>query len=177
MIRFPRLRFSLRTLVVFVLLVGSGFGLWWRWEPWFVRREFEYQGNKLTAFKNVSPDGKRWVKTSTDLPYSLHGIAVFRTDPTGGLVPSSECALHTIGCDLWIEEVWFVDDDSILAWGTKPDLDESEWYALLERRRPEYWWGVAWLPEFWFALAFGVGLGWSAWRDRRRLSHKPADTA
>jgi hypothetical protein len=26
------------------------------------------------------------------------------------------------------------------------------------RRRPEYAWGIAWLPEFWVALASGVGL-------------------
>jgi len=25
-------------------------------------------------------------------------------------------------------------------------------------RRPEYWWGIAWLPEFWIALVSGVGL-------------------
>ena len=29
-----RPRFSLRTLVVFLLLVTSGCGLWWHWEPW-----------------------------------------------------------------------------------------------------------------------------------------------
>jgi len=27
-------RFSLRTLVIFLLLVTSGVGLWWHWEPW-----------------------------------------------------------------------------------------------------------------------------------------------
>jgi len=32
--RLPRPRFSLRTLVVFVLLVTSGVGLWWHWGPW-----------------------------------------------------------------------------------------------------------------------------------------------
>jgi WD40 repeat protein len=29
---------------------------------------------------------------------------------------------------------------------------------IWSRRRPEYWWGIAWLPEFWIALVFGVGL-------------------
>jgi hypothetical protein len=27
-------RFSLRTLLLFVLLIGSAMGLWWKWEPW-----------------------------------------------------------------------------------------------------------------------------------------------
>jgi len=31
-------RFSLRTLVVFLLLVTSGVGLWWRWQPWRLDR-------------------------------------------------------------------------------------------------------------------------------------------
>ncbi len=26
------------------------------------------------------------------------------------------------------------------------------------RRRPEYWWGIAWLPEFWIALVSGTAL-------------------
>src|SRR5437868_6455487 len=29
-----RLRFSLRTLLLFVLLIASAGALWWRWEPW-----------------------------------------------------------------------------------------------------------------------------------------------
>ena len=33
-------RFSLRTLVVFLLLVTSGAGLWWHWEPWYQERSF-----------------------------------------------------------------------------------------------------------------------------------------
>ena len=37
------------------------------------------------------------------------------------------------------------------------------------RRRPEYWWGVAWLPEFWLTLICAGALRWSVWRDRRDL--------
>ena len=33
---FPRVRFSLRTLLLFVLLIASGGTLWWNWEPWGV---------------------------------------------------------------------------------------------------------------------------------------------
>ena len=35
------------------------------------------------------------------------------------------------------------------------------------RRRPEYWWGLAWLPEFWMTVFFAGALMWSAWRDIR----------
>ena len=29
---------------------------------------------------------------------------------------------------------------------------------IWRRRRPEYWWGIAWLPEFWIALVSGTAL-------------------
>jgi WD40 repeat protein len=38
---------------------------------------------------------------------------------------------------------------------------------LWHRRRPEYWWGVAWLPEFWLTVLFAGALVWSVWRDRK----------
>ncbi len=39
-----------------------------------------------------------------------------------------------------------------------------------ERRRPEWWWGVAWMPEFWLTLVLGVALVWSLIRDRRMMA-------
>ena len=71
-------RYSLRTLAVFMLLCTSGFGLWWRWEPWcFVRAldtpdsippvayEFDdhralfelLERGRVSNFGNLSPDG------------------------------------------------------------------------------------------------------------------------
>ena len=40
---------------------------------------------------------------------------------------------------------------------------------IWDRRRPEYWWGVAWVPEFWLTVVLGTGLVWSLWRDQKRL--------
>jgi len=37
---------------------------------------------------------------------------------------------------------------------------------IYAKRRPEYWWGVAWLPEFWLTVVLGFGLVVSVWRDR-----------
>jgi WD40 repeat protein len=35
------------------------------------------------------------------------------------------------------------------------------------RRRPEWWWGIAWLPEFWVALFSAGGLVWLGCRRVR----------
>ncbi|HEY3321940.1 MAG TPA: hypothetical protein VGP72_15845 [Planctomycetota bacterium] len=47
---------------------------------------------------------------------------------------------------------------------------ERFWECLWQHTRAEYWWGVAWLPEFWLTLLLGGALVWSVWRDRRSLS-------
>ena len=39
------------------------------------------------------------------------------------------------------------------------------------RRRPEWWWGYAWLPEFWLCAAFACAFAWSTWRDFRKTGN------
>ena len=39
---------------------------------------------------------------------------------------------------------------------------------------PEYWWGVAWLPEFWLTAFFAGAFAWSIWKDRRDARFKTA---
>jgi len=41
--------------------------------------------------------------------------------------------------------------------------------GIWRHRRPEYWWGLAWLPEFWLTVLFAGAFVWSVWRDRRVL--------
>jgi hypothetical protein len=41
------------------------------------------------------------------------------------------------------------------------------WSKVWQRRRPEQWWGIAWLWEFWLTVAFGGFLVWNIVRDRR----------
>jgi WD40 repeat protein len=55
------------------------------------------------------------------------------------------------------------DDRWLLVGG--PDKAARLWC----RRRPERWWGVAWLPEFWLTILFAGALVWSLWRDHRTL--------
>ncbi len=44
------------------------------------------------------------------------------------------------------------------------------------RRRPEWWWGVFYLPEFWLTAAFAGLFVWSVVRDRRSLRKKGEPT-
>jgi hypothetical protein len=48
-------------------------------------------------------------------------------------------------------------------------LNRSYPQESLYLRRPEPWWGIAWLPEFWLTALFAAALAWSVWRDRRTL--------
>src|SRR5260221_6797061 len=64
----PHLRFSLLTLVLAVLLIGSTATLWWHWQPWGVEHTFRGRGE-------FSPDGRRIVTIDNYLarawdPYS-----------------------------------------------------------------------------------------------------------
>jgi WD40 repeat protein len=48
-------------------------------------------------------------------------------------------------------------------------LTSGDTALLWSRRRPEWWWGAAWLPEFWLTALLGVCLVWSVWRDRKSI--------
>jgi len=45
------------------------------------------------------------------------------------------------------------------------NLDGS--ISVYRNYRPAYWWGLAWLPEFWLTLALSVAFCWSLIRDFR----------
>ncbi len=40
---------------------------------------------------------------------------------------------------------------------------------VFQRRRPEWLWGVAWMPEFWVTLIFVIALPRSLRRDGKRF--------
>ena len=60
-----RLRFSLRSLILFVTLAGSGVGLWAHWKPW--RHERYLTGHTATVnTASFSFDGELIVTASDD---------------------------------------------------------------------------------------------------------------
>ncbi|MHC4198988.1 MAG: WD40 repeat domain-containing protein [Planctomycetota bacterium] len=46
---------------------------------------------------------------------------------------------------------------------------------LWRRTRPEWWWGIAWLPHFWLIAALALALAWSARRDMLQLRKSRED--
>jgi WD40 repeat protein len=60
--------------------------------------------------------------------------------------------------------VFLPDGRSILSGRTPHDV------CIWSRRRPEYAWGVACLPEFWLTIVFAAALVWSVFRDRKRIN-------
>jgi len=218
-------RYSLRTLVVFLLLATSGVGLWWRWEAWYVRRrlpsglgvssaEFSADGRRITierhtndmlsgrhSFRSVSdaetgacvvseeidfadsrqasglpantmstsPDGARSVAFEI-LEVTENGLLAFRDDPC---VEVRDVATGTVlatlvrGDPAVVSAVFSPDGESILTASLTGDI------RIWVRRRPEWWWGVFWLWEFWLTVAFACLFIWSVYRDRRALA--PSD--
>jgi len=55
---------------------------------------------------------------------------------------------------------FFADRDRILV------HSESDGLKIYGRHRPEAWWGIAWLPEFWSTIVFAGLFGWNLWRGR-----------
>ena len=60
-----RPRFSLLSLVLFVLLTGSAYGLWWRWKPWVLEHVLAGHSDAVVC-ASFSPDGRRIVTASYD---------------------------------------------------------------------------------------------------------------
>jgi hypothetical protein len=48
---------------------------------------------------------------------------------------------------------------------------------IWRRTRPEWWWGVFWMLEFWFSAGFAAALVWSLFADRRTFAKMDAEAA
>ena len=269
-----RPRFSLASLLCFVLLASSVYGLWWRWAPWVLERTLAGH-SLLVSGGNLSPDGQRIVTVGIDdaarawdmesgrelarrkvreVPVvspvflsrarilgNLDGTAHIRDVETGRELavlkghngPVNKAAFSPDGrwivtasqdntARVWDAEsgrelivltghtegvhwaafspdgqrivtaspdktarIWDAETgrelailkghaDSVQSVAFFPDgrfiLTESDrTVRLWSRRRPEWWWGVAWLPEFWTGLLSALALAFSLRRDWKTL--------
>jgi len=167
-----RPKFSLRTLLLFVCLAGAGLGLWWRWEPWVedkgIHPSFDSSifSKKGWELPKKSPDGTRsighYVKWKADSPTS--DIPAIEIVEAGGLIL---CELGKL--DDAPRVYWWESDNRIIGMWRNENEPTKYYSQYWHRRRPEWWWGIAWLPEFWLTLMFGVGLVVSVVKDWKGL--------
>jgi len=213
-------RFSLRTLVVFTLLVTSGTGLWWHWEAWPV--EHVLPAAPGVTWSEMSADG-RWLNVDSEMRCTFwngaersvwdlgSGVCVSREKfqfgeaRSGGYARSDASfdGKRAVGTFRWPEKaactslgetrIELTDAVTGERLGTLtpvcflithvqflPDgrrllvVDCTGNIHIYRRRRPEWWWGVFYLWEFWLTAAFAGVFFWSVWRDRRVFRHPPS---
>ena len=63
---------------------------------------------------------------------------------------------------------YLIDAPQWVPWRSEPGYEDH--CGLFHRRRPEWWWGVFYLWEFWLTAALAAIFVWSVVRDRRRLA-------
>jgi WD40 repeat protein len=139
--------------------------------------------DKLKAFTGVDflPDGKRVLSSGTDGRVRTWDIATgqLTAERNGGFSPDGRRTVRAVNGLACVFDTSEPDEYSIprsLLFefnGSMSDAkcavfspngryvavsDEHDFYGLWSNRRPEWWWGIAWLPEFWVALLAGGGL-------------------
>ena len=158
-----RLRYSLRSLLLFMLLFSAALALWRDWSPWHI--EYFLKGHEgginPAAF---SPDGRRIVTAS-------YGDDHMADDHTARVWDSQTgrelCVMKSHQKSVW-SAAFSPDGRHIVT--ASDDKTARVW----RRVRPEWWWGVFWLPQFWAVVLLAPAFIWSLWRDYKRLMLAPA---
>ena len=123
-------------------------------------------GGNTVMITSRSPDGSRGIKAGywyLDPPPNL-GYVEIRDEATSGGYPDAPLAVLTHDQREWCFAGFSHDGRHVLAGARHGHL----W--TWRRRRPEWWWGVFYLKEFWLTAVFAGVFVWSVVRDRRRLS-------
>jgi len=230
-----RPRFSLRTLVVFLLLVTSGVGLWMHWEPWAIAWQQDFDGcvysiELTSAGEEVRVVGNPILYPEHEFPPSFPGVTQLRryyrirdgarvgkedvtytpeqkddyirsfpkppptscTSPDGRRTIARASVTMATGRTLKVGKITVTDaktgevlteiEDGGSARGPFTCLlidngrclvaHAADGVVCFRRRRPEWWWGVFWLWEFWLTAVFAGLFVWSVVRDRRALLKK-----
>ena len=144
-------RFSLRSLILFVVLAGSGYGLWHNRASWQHRLVLERHSHAIESVA-YSSDGQRIVTASYDNTARVW-------DATDG----NSLTVLAGHSSIVVSAAYSPDDKRIVT---------SSWdntARIWRRHRPEQWWGMAWLPEFWLTAALGLLLVWSLRGDTIRF--------
>ena len=162
------MRYSLMTLLLTSLFIGSLMACWmlrgsWKLERVFgpqktdifeVRRKFFPPRFDFSRKTNVSPDGQRYIEVSNEDRANL----MYEGPPVNGLPRQPVLFKFPEGGFI------FLDNDSALIINSN--------FAFWRRRYPEWWWGHFFRPEVWSAIVFGGMLVFNV--VRREIGKKRA---
>jgi len=192
-------RFSLRTLVILLLLVTSALGLHWRRKPWQLARLIALDRPVDNIF--ISQDGAVLdvhYHDRTSRQWDLRALGV-----TSGYPPPEETWAPAGTNFSWISGGGNRpgEPDAVRIWhpfwglvghltghrgqigpvagsvyvGIIATAAEDDSVRIWRSRRPYQWWGVFYLWEFWLTVAFAGLFVWSVWRDRSALKGAAED--
>ena len=145
------MRYSLATLILVVLWIGSAMAVWTLREPWRKVGEFAVTSPQEFVPCVTAPDGRR---------LSVPGRARLGLDRVSIAAPGDDGELLWLSPTLPRESrhcARFEGDDTlvVLSFDNPDRIDTaSEW----SRRFPEYWWGHCCRPEVYVFLAFTAAL-------------------
>ncbi len=151
---------------------------------WSIDGSKEVQSRTLPAasapmdkgLPDISPDGTRTLEIPIGPSRGYDPYVLAHNDGSKGQAVIVDArSRHWLVC-LLAEESDVVsarfspDGEKIVTATTVGDI------RVFRRRRPEWLWGLAWLPEFWLTAAFAGLFVWSVVRDRRRLGARSEPT-
>lgn len=173
-------RFSLHTLVLLSLWIGTAMLVWKYRAPWIVDEDWpveHYQRAGKTpphgspSHSSIAPDGKR---------QAILGPRGANMD----LAPEVEIhdganVLARFDCKVWSGKVEFIDDNRLICVPTTVNRGNSYDGSpqVFRRRFPEHWWGHLLRPELWLLCGLTVWLirtfvrHVSTWHRARRARH------
>lgn len=110
------------------------------------------EGGVEDSYISVAPDGERF-------------LALYRDGTCIVWSSRKETKLFEFKTSDNADQAIFFDDGN----GIIVTMNEACGFRILRRHRPEPWWGIAWLPEFWLTALFALLLLWSLVRDFKTL--------
>ena len=137
-----------------VLAVSNGDGSARVWRPETGDARYLWRGRQEVGVYTVtySPDGRRILTAEGDKTAKVW-------DARAG-----KCIAVLRGHTDHVLSATFSPDGRLIATGGMDEIAK-----VWRRRRPEWWWGIFWLPEFWGLFALGCALAWSVWHDVKAM--------
>ena len=167
-------QFTLLTMLCLAGIGGSGVGLWLHWSPWYF---FETDNKTLhsDSLTVIREGGKSFHPGGEDTGETVRNYVIILDEEGNELfkiIPVAD-GLSTGADFAELRNLKLLAPDELLICG--PIVKNSQKAIggeIWKRRRPEPWWGVAWLPEFWISSVLLAGTCFSIWKDRQVVLRK-----